>query len=167
VDLVLLNDAPPELGRAIVTRGRRVHCADADADHACVRDAAALRADRSLHNDVVLSLRTVTQLVIDIAGELAGRKGLRFEDYTEAVRAGGARRVPAAPGRPTRPPARAPQRFDPRVGGSGPRSPWRPSTRLSPSRTSCGRLSGWWNAMADVRLSTGSATDVESEGGRL
>lgn len=52
-----------------------------------VSDAAALRSDLSLHNDVLFSLLTVTQLVIDIAGELAGRKGLRFEDYTEAVRA--------------------------------------------------------------------------------
>ena len=52
-----------------------------------VPHAAALRSDLSLHNDVLFSLLTVTQLVIDIAGELAGRKGLRFEDYTEAVRA--------------------------------------------------------------------------------
>jgi uncharacterized protein YutE (UPF0331/DUF86 family) len=52
-----------------------------------VPDAGALRSDLSLHNDVLFSLLTVTQLVIDIAGELAGRKGLRFEDYTEAVRA--------------------------------------------------------------------------------
>jgi pimeloyl-ACP methyl ester carboxylesterase len=52
-----------------------------------VPDATALRSDLSLHNDVLFSLLTVTQLVIDIAGELAGRKGLRFEDYTEAVRA--------------------------------------------------------------------------------
>jgi uncharacterized protein YutE (UPF0331/DUF86 family) len=52
-----------------------------------VSDAAALRSDLSLHNDVLFSLLTVTQLVIDIAGELVGRKGLRFEDYIEAVRA--------------------------------------------------------------------------------
>lgn len=52
-----------------------------------VPDAVALRSDLSLHNDVLFSLLTVTQLVIDIAGELAGRKGLRFEDYTKAVRA--------------------------------------------------------------------------------
>jgi uncharacterized protein YutE (UPF0331/DUF86 family) len=52
-----------------------------------VPDAASLRSDLSLHNNVLFSLLTVTQLVIDIAGELAGRKGLRFEDYTEAVRA--------------------------------------------------------------------------------
>ncbi|MEX0890593.1 MAG: HepT-like ribonuclease domain-containing protein [Gemmatimonadota bacterium] len=52
-----------------------------------VPDAAALRNNLSLHNDVLFSLLTVAQLVIDIAGELAGRKGRRFEDYTEAVRA--------------------------------------------------------------------------------
>jgi predicted nucleotidyltransferase len=45
VDLVILNDAPPELGRAIVTRGRRVHCADAEADHAYVRDVQLRAAD--------------------------------------------------------------------------------------------------------------------------
>jgi uncharacterized protein YutE (UPF0331/DUF86 family) len=32
-------------------------------------------------------LLTVCQLVIDISGELAARHGLRFEDYTSAVRA--------------------------------------------------------------------------------
>jgi len=35
---------------------------------------------------VLFSLLTVCQLVIDIAGELAARRGDRFEDYTEAVR---------------------------------------------------------------------------------
>jgi hypothetical protein len=42
--------------------------------------------DLSLHNDVLFSLLTVCQLVIDIAGELSARRGLKFEDYTEAVR---------------------------------------------------------------------------------
>jgi uncharacterized protein YutE (UPF0331/DUF86 family) len=46
----------------------------------------ALEADLSLHNDVLFSLFTVCQLVIDIAGELSARRGDRFEDYTEAVR---------------------------------------------------------------------------------
>ena len=46
----------------------------------------ALERDLSLHNDVLFSLFTVCQLVIDIAGELAARRGDRFEDYTEAVR---------------------------------------------------------------------------------
>jgi uncharacterized protein len=45
VDLVILNDAPAELGRAIVTRGRRVYCADAEADHAYVRDVQLRAAD--------------------------------------------------------------------------------------------------------------------------
>jgi uncharacterized protein YutE (UPF0331/DUF86 family) len=46
----------------------------------------ALRRDLSLHNDVLFSLLTVCQLVIDIAGELCARRGERFEDYTDAVR---------------------------------------------------------------------------------
>lgn len=51
-----------------------------------VRDAADLRRDLSLHNDVLFSLLTVCQLVIDVAGELAARRGEKFEDYTEAIR---------------------------------------------------------------------------------
>ena len=46
----------------------------------------ALETDLSLHNDVLFSLLTVAQLIIDIAGELSARRGDRFEDYTEAVR---------------------------------------------------------------------------------
>jgi uncharacterized protein YutE (UPF0331/DUF86 family) len=46
----------------------------------------SLERDLSLHNDVLFSLLTVCQLVIDIAGELSARRGERFEDYTEAVR---------------------------------------------------------------------------------
>jgi uncharacterized protein YutE (UPF0331/DUF86 family) len=42
--------------------------------------------DLSLHNDVLFSLLTVCQLVIDVAGELSARRGDRFEDDTEAVR---------------------------------------------------------------------------------
>ncbi len=45
-----------------------------------------LERDLSLHNDVLFSLLTVCQLVIDIAGELSARRGERFEDYTQAVR---------------------------------------------------------------------------------
>lgn len=51
-----------------------------------VTDRAALDRDLSLHNDVLFSLLTVCQLVIDIAGELSARRGDRFEDYTQAVR---------------------------------------------------------------------------------
>ena len=46
----------------------------------------SLETDLSLHNDVLFSLLTVCQLVIDIAGELSARRGDRFEDYTEAIR---------------------------------------------------------------------------------
>jgi uncharacterized protein YutE (UPF0331/DUF86 family) len=51
-----------------------------------VTGAEVLRRDLSLHNDVLFSLLTISQLVIDLAGELSARRGLRFEDYTEAVR---------------------------------------------------------------------------------
>jgi uncharacterized protein YutE (UPF0331/DUF86 family) len=47
---------------------------------------AALEQDLSLHNDVLFSLLTICQLVIDIAGELSAKRGDRFEDYTAAVR---------------------------------------------------------------------------------
>ena len=46
-----------------------------------------LETDLTLHNDVLFSLLTVCQAVIDIAGELAARSGIRFQDYSEAVRA--------------------------------------------------------------------------------
>ena len=46
----------------------------------------ALERDLSLHNDVLFSLLTVCQLVINVAGELSARRGDRFEDYTHAVR---------------------------------------------------------------------------------
>jgi uncharacterized protein YutE (UPF0331/DUF86 family) len=45
-----------------------------------------LTRNLSLHNDVLFSLLTVCQLVIDISGELAARRGDRFEDYVGAVR---------------------------------------------------------------------------------
>lgn len=51
-----------------------------------VPNRSALERSLSLHNDVLFSLLTVCQLVIDIAGELSARRGERFEDYTEAVR---------------------------------------------------------------------------------
>jgi predicted nucleotidyltransferase len=44
-DLVVLNDAPPLLGRHIVTRGRRIACCDPRADHAYVRDVQLRAAD--------------------------------------------------------------------------------------------------------------------------
>jgi uncharacterized protein YutE (UPF0331/DUF86 family) len=51
-----------------------------------VTSAEDLRRDLSLHNDVLFSLLTICQLVIDLAGEISARRGLRFENYTEAVR---------------------------------------------------------------------------------
>ena len=51
-----------------------------------VVSAEALRRDLSLHNDVLFSLLAICQTVIDVSGELSARNGLRFEDYTEAVR---------------------------------------------------------------------------------
>jgi uncharacterized protein YutE (UPF0331/DUF86 family) len=46
----------------------------------------ALERDLSLTNDVLFSLLSVCQLVIDVAGEISARRGDRYEDYTEAVR---------------------------------------------------------------------------------
>ena len=51
-----------------------------------VNGPADLERDLSLHNDVLFSLLAVCQLVIDIAGELAARRGDRFETYGEAIR---------------------------------------------------------------------------------
>jgi predicted nucleotidyltransferase len=45
VDVVVLNDVPPELGRAVVTQGERVYCREPEADHAFVRDAQLRAAD--------------------------------------------------------------------------------------------------------------------------
>ncbi len=47
---------------------------------------ASLARDLSLHNDVLFSLLSVCQLVIDISGELCARRGLPFEDYAGAIR---------------------------------------------------------------------------------
>ncbi len=51
-----------------------------------ISNSDELKRNLSLHNDVMFSLLMVAQLVIDISGELAARRGIRFEDYTEAVR---------------------------------------------------------------------------------
>ena len=51
-----------------------------------VTGRSALEQDLSLKNDVLFSLLTVCQLVIDIAGELSASRGERFGDYTEAIR---------------------------------------------------------------------------------
>lgn len=47
---------------------------------------AALEKDLTLRNDVLFTLLTIAQLVIDIAGELTARRGERFESYREAIR---------------------------------------------------------------------------------
>lgn len=45
LDVVLLRDVPPELARRIVTMGRRVLCADPEADAAFVREVQLRAAD--------------------------------------------------------------------------------------------------------------------------
>lgn len=45
IDLVVLNDAPPGLGRHVVGRGRRLLAFDREADHAFVRDVQLRAAD--------------------------------------------------------------------------------------------------------------------------
>jgi predicted nucleotidyltransferase len=45
VDVVILNDAPPLLGRRIVTAGLRILCTDPEVDHAFVRDVQLRAAD--------------------------------------------------------------------------------------------------------------------------
>lgn len=45
VDVVVLNDAPPGLGRGIVTEGRRLLGRDREAEHAFVRDVQLRAAD--------------------------------------------------------------------------------------------------------------------------
>lgn len=48
VDLVILNDAPPTLGKKIVTGWPRIFCADPETDHAFVRDVQLQAADMEL-----------------------------------------------------------------------------------------------------------------------
>ncbi len=64
----------------------RRHLAHLRALRPRVLGAKQLRADLSLHNDVLFSLMQVCQLVIDMAADLAARRGLRYEDYTASVR---------------------------------------------------------------------------------
>lgn len=52
-----------------------------------VASAEALQRDLSLNNDVLYSLLAICHLVGDIAAELGARRSLRFESYTDAVRA--------------------------------------------------------------------------------
>lgn len=64
----------------------RLHLAHLREIRPRVRSATDLETDLSLRNDILHSLQTVCQVVIDAAGDLAARVGLPFEDYTEAVR---------------------------------------------------------------------------------
>lgn len=45
-----------------------------------------LERDVGLRNDVLHALLTIAQAVIDVAAELASRRGYRYGDYTEAIR---------------------------------------------------------------------------------
>ena len=45
VDIVILNDAPPQLARRIIITGERLLCIDAEVDHAFVRDTLIKAAD--------------------------------------------------------------------------------------------------------------------------
>lgn len=51
-----------------------------------VPDTAALERDLSLRHDVLFTLLTLAELVIDVAGALSSRRGDWFEDYTEAIK---------------------------------------------------------------------------------
>lgn len=45
VQVVVLNDAPPELAAKAVSEGQRIHCADEEADRIFVRDVLLRHAD--------------------------------------------------------------------------------------------------------------------------
>ena len=47
VDVVALNDAPPELAARVIAEGIRLACADPEADHAFVRRTLLLAADQA------------------------------------------------------------------------------------------------------------------------
>lgn len=64
----------------------RLHLAHLREIRPRVRSSRDLEEDLSLRNDVLHSLQTVCQVTIDVAGDLAARAGLPFQDYTEAVR---------------------------------------------------------------------------------
>lgn len=51
-----------------------------------IESADDLRSDLGLRNDFLFALLVICQGVIDVAAELASRRGIRFQDYTEAVR---------------------------------------------------------------------------------
>ena len=45
IDMVILNDVPPTLARAILAKGRKVMCRDAEAEHAFLRTTLLRAAD--------------------------------------------------------------------------------------------------------------------------
>jgi len=67
-DVVILNDAPPLLGRHAVTAGIRICLADAAADHAYVRDVQLRAAD------LVPFLRRMRQLKLEWLARPAERR---------------------------------------------------------------------------------------------
>ena len=60
VDVVILNDAPPELAATIVTSGQRLYCADEQADQDFVRTA------RLLYADIQPFLERTRRLMLDV-----------------------------------------------------------------------------------------------------
>jgi uncharacterized protein YutE (UPF0331/DUF86 family) len=62
------------------------HLAELSPHGARSLSAATVRSNLSLANDVAYSLLMVTQRTIDVAAELSTRRGLRFEDFQEAIR---------------------------------------------------------------------------------
>lgn len=64
-DVVILNDAPPLLGRHIVVSGVRIYLSDASADHAYQRDVQLRAAD------IAPFLRRMRQLKLDFLGRKA------------------------------------------------------------------------------------------------
>jgi len=74
VDVVILNDAPPHLGRLIVSAGRRVFCVDPSLDHDFVRDVQLRAADLEpfLHRTRRIKLAALGQMT-DLAERLVGR----------------------------------------------------------------------------------------------
>ena len=57
VDVVILNDAPPLFGRRIVYEGKRIFCADPDADREFVRMVQVLAIDLEIWLQKVEKIR--------------------------------------------------------------------------------------------------------------
>ena len=69
IDLVVLNDAPPRFARRIVLDGRRVHCSDAEAEHAFRRDVQLRAADIGPFLDRMRRIKMEALRRIEDAGE--------------------------------------------------------------------------------------------------